>query len=132
MYFFFFQRNLLLLDKYPGEYEFAVKISPNSKRFPTFSEKLNTLFIHSQTTFAVEFDVCPESLPPNLCIVAMVCYSDATQLAEHGPILPCSCNAHMSNRSECGCVCVCVRVHVYVYACPVFSHENFIELCIQV
>lgn len=94
----FSKRNLLLLDKYPGEHEFAVKISPNSKRFPTFSEKLNTLFIHSQTTFAVEFDVCPESLPPNLCIVAMVCYSDATQLAEHGPILPCSCNAHMSNR----------------------------------
>ena len=103
------QVSLPSVDRYPGEYEFAVNISPCSKRVPNFSRELNTLFIHNQTSFAVEFHMLQEELPPNMYVRAMVCYSDPAHLAEHGPILPCSCNAHVSSRSKS------VYVHCVTY-----------------
>ena len=101
VHFVLFQDSLPLLDRYLGKYNFSVNISPNSKRVPTFSKDLNTFFVQCQNSFAVEFSVRCDGLVPNLHVRAMVCYSDPTYLAEHGPILPCSCNAHTSTRSEC-------------------------------
>ena len=87
-----------LSHKYEGRHNFRAYLSPNSKKASTFSKELNTFFIESQVNFAVEFDMDEGNLPANLSIRVLVCYSDPTHVKQ--PIRPCSCNAHISNRSK--------------------------------
>ena len=85
------------LERFGG---FSATIAQETKKRPTFSRDLNTFFVQCQTNFTVQFSVETDEVTPDMCIQAMVCYTDPAVLAKYGPILPCSCNAHVSTRSE--------------------------------
>ena len=99
-----------LFDKDPGKFEFSVQISsPRRPTVASFLKEVDTFFVQNEANFAIEMNVtypdvtAAASVPPALCVRVMVCNSDPSHLSE--PVVPCSCNVHTVDRSECVCVC---------------------------
>ena len=95
-YYYFAGKNPFSLEREPGKYKFSLVCKRH-----TYSSEINTLFIHMQTNFAVEFEL-EDAVTPNesMSFRVLVTYSDLADVAKLGPVQPCSCNAHVKSRSK--------------------------------